>query len=414
MESARDLARDASAATLGFIVGDVPGAIGAMSAARRLDRIVREREPYNLRRRPVAAVSAAPPPRRARQRPTPRRRRRRSRYGVRGRRSMSTRQRRAVKGIVKRVIECDFNSSIYEKTCFYALRCDTTGLVMQRAEQRVEGAAFTGAATGLNSNYLFNAFTPKRLLDAASILYNGKTIAEDYTPVAGNFPVKALTVNYQYCSKKFTFTNHSHQAYEIEWNECVPKAPNDGEILDKWVDALKTENWKPTTPTPQDYGQRPQMLAAWKTLYTTKNTTFTLKPGETRTFFYKFTGCVDFSKVMKNETEIWSYSNKFGMQFSAIIRAKLNYGWERAINESNVPYIGPLTIPNQANSGIACQIDEVFKIQQPDETKEAYEGNFRAWLTKGGYFPGIGDTVHTYNAHTNRLNEYTNQSFTSL
>lgn len=108
--------------------------------------------------------------------------------------------------------------------------------------QALQNAAASGVATVLTSGSEWQFFSPLKIIDAASILWNDKTAAEDYGNQDGNLntvvvqasgaplegtqfnpEVKGLKVHIDNSYVKFKFKNNSQRAMTIIVYNCVPK-----------------------------------------------------------------------------------------------------------------------------------------------------------------------------------------------
>lgn len=132
-------------------------------------------------------------------------------------------------------------------------------------------------------------FTPARVLDAASILFNSKAPALDYT-TAGNFTLPAagggkIHVKNQWVRE--TLLNNSQHTYHVIRYECMPKNQTSSQPVTAWIQAIDAD-----TTNVKNLGSnsvevlftRPSQCSSWMREYAYKATEFEMDPGERKTF----------------------------------------------------------------------------------------------------------------------------------
>lgn len=284
-----------------------------------------------------------------------------------------------IKNIVKRQLECDFNKSVFERNYHFIVdpRVEP-GKQFVISQGNIEPGDF--GSSGLNFN--FRILDPARLLDAASVLYNGKSVA--FGPQngvgSGFFNSEKTSVNFHYASQTIHMTNITDVEYEFHMYEGVQKRSQGTSMKQAWDFALTKQAWVGTEPTSSDFGTTPTQNPGFKDNFNVKKQMkFKLKPGEKRTFYYKFSGCVDFKKYSSGSNSVYAHNNGFReLMFICYPTEALNFLIPNpSLPDTGTCYANRISLFNSKKRAIAFEFNEVYKVQQPDETVDTYEGNFR-------------------------------------
>jgi len=133
----------------------------------------------------------------------------------------------------------------------------------------------------------FVFFTTSKVLDAASVLFNGRTAGFDHKVATGLFDKEELRVDTVYMSAVVNFRNlqpHSLQFRIIEW-EC--KSHRDAPFLNEYAAAITAmEKAGGTTWDVDSFLLSPTATPAMKTNYVMKEHKFTLEPGQETSYTY--------------------------------------------------------------------------------------------------------------------------------
>lgn len=399
MFSKRDLIRDASAATLGFMHGNVEGAAKWVKRAREFDAYM---NPQQFKRRKtikegsgIKKVTIMPPiphryTRRGRlakkKRPTSRmQQRKRSTYTKRKR--MSTKLRKQVKAIAQNVVNCSENYALYEKNYGGNFDVANTGNNQYVTASLSDNDVQNYPGKGLHM------FTPRKFLDAASILFNGKAMGQNHEVTTNNFDVKDLKIDVLYASYKLTLKNITDIPFEVELYEFESKRNTFTDVSQYVANAIAKTEWVTTTPTLGAYGIKPTMFPSVKGSYHVKRNKFVLLPTQTKTFFYKWKGCLEMKKYLElqgSDYELSYMSPKVGRELMMICHPHLSLGYNA----------GTTTVGHQCfnvkGKSIVAEVNEVFKILQPDDTLDANEGQKRALFNNFETVPEQGQVANAW------------------
>jgi len=378
---------EVSSAIMGYIHGGYKGAYLGRKAYQKLTE-KKQMAPVRRRRSADEAgmaphqsgrrVTIDPPRGGAGYLPPAKRRAKRKRSVYSAKKKTSRKQSKKIKGIVKRVLQCDFNHSTYQKSWsgHLIMVCNT------KNKQGVNYHAYLddGNASASIFNLSFTPFNIKKLQDAASICYNGKAVGFSLEEGTGNFAPKGLQVTFPYCSHKLRLRNITGTIYDMEIIMAQRKNGSLVSAMGEWTNALNTVLWKTEsgagTPDPQTYGMRPQQLPNWMKNYVVKSEKFTLYPGGEKTFFDTWSGCVDFSKhYSANDGQLYTFAAKQGYEMLIIAVPRVNLSHNI---DADTMHVGHITGGNDKQAAIVVEVEEFFKIQQPGETEDDKEGNFKA------------------------------------
>lgn len=375
-----------SAATLGYISGGISGAKKGLWAYNHLKRKNKDAESYPKKK-------MAPVPRSRRRIGKKRYTRKASRKFTNKRKrvskaKISRKRSKAIKGIVKRVIECDFNHSTYQKSYGQLFSPNATpntvsGDPVNHTVHTNGNRDDTNGATGTPTSTFNLSFTPfniYRLLDAASVLYNGKTPSMLIDSATGSFEPKGLTVNFQYCSYKMTLRNVTSSPIEVEIQELVRKVGSNNTAYEIWQEAARSVEWRGTAATALTYNTRPQQYEKFNHMMKTiKCDKLTMLSGASKTLFFKFEKtCVDFNKYLDaaDPPVLYKYPKGIGRELM-IITSPLPTISHNSTGSATKSYCS-IGAQETKKQGMVVVVEEFYKIQQPDETIDANEGNFRA------------------------------------
>lgn len=399
MFSKRDLIRDASAATLGYMHGNIEGAAKWVRKAREWDSYINPRPAKRQKTLKggsgIKKLTLMPPipfrrTRRGRlakkKRPTTRsQRKKRSSYTKR--KPMSMKMRKQVKAIAQNVVNCSENYSLYEKNYGGNFDVANTGNGQYVTSSLSDNDVQNYPGKGLHM------FTPRKFLDAASVLYNAKAMAQNHDIATNNFDVKDLKIDVLYASYKLTLKNITDVPFEVELYEFESKRNTFVDVQQYVSNSVAKTSWITTTPTLGAYGIKPTMFPSVKGSYNVKRNKFVLLPSQTKTFFYKWKGCLEMKKFLElqgSDYELSYMSPKVGRELMMICHPHLSLAYN-----NDTTSVGHQCF-NVKGKSIVAEVNEVFKILQPDDTLDANEGQKRALFNNFDAVPQGGQVANAW------------------
>lgn len=295
---------------------------------------------------------------------------------IKASKKLNRRVNKKIKKVVKSVLECDFNTGIYTKawTAMYSLGTnnpDTQMVVNSLHRNDGNAGVYTGDAMELSP------FRADKMLDAASVMYNGKAKAINYELGTNNFPQpKALKLNVIYASFTVDMVNNSGSVYDIDLYQSKPKEDQDDSFQTVWTQNIQNVNWVGGIPLVTTMNQVPGMVDAVGRKWSSDVKSFRLYPGQTKRFYAKFSGCVDFEKhyragtlqrFVRGMTQCWTIVGKVGLN---------NMSNASAGDATRAQHTGSATKQN----ALSFEISEVFKVQEPDDTTDTNQGSKRVFF----------------------------------
>lgn len=242
--------------------------------------------------------------------------------------------------------------------------------------------------------YFFEFFTPRKALDAASVLFNSKTSDVHWDQATGNFEAKNLILEIPHMSVEMIFKNQGSQVYEVDFYQCVSKTSTDTSALAMWGQTLTAlagkENMASNDVTHWDMtpGMTPAWAGRWK--YTRKR--FRLEAGQDYKMYLKSgTQCYDYSKMLVGGTQPY-YPKGKGLSCFYVVRkpnltmiepgnAQANNTQHRGDNFTRV-----LDTTNAAWA-LTCEIIEKYVIEAPELCDDAQKFDkflHNCYQTQGG------------------------------
>jgi len=237
------------------------------------------------------------------------------------------------------------------------------------------------------------AFLPnnyKKLLDAASVLFNGKTAAVDFENGTNNFATNLLKLDVMYASYKITLTNNTQQVFYVECVEVINRDSTQTNVIDtasavalsqKWggnvltsgIPTIIKANNEYNVPMPLKFGMYEGLEHKYhfKPVWKRK-----LKPGKIATYIdIMHQQCIDFQKHNAvGSADLASYARGQKQVFFRF-RAKAMNSYKNTGGAQGFTTI----YSGNANAayGIAVDVKETYKILQPNSTSEANESDLR-------------------------------------
>lgn len=314
---------------------------------------------------------------------------------------------KCVKDIVKKEMSKEHATGSYYKNYAGTLLLPSTSANLQICSDHL----FWSQGSVVKQRLRF--FCPDQFVDAASILFNGKTAALPDTATTNNIADPELKFNVAYASAHATFRNCLPIPIELIVYEVRSKDLESDWFGDDYTDALESTNLNQvggSTVNRSSLNVSPTMLDALKTRYKIKTTKKVLLPGQP--MYYR---------TMYKPNTLWKKQNFVDgnvLQNVGKDSVQIFYVYQ--------PVTGPIDDPNSVSaklkvgklykgipSGnassllgcITCEVKEIFKIDCPDgmavanqkdatcifnayeaveQTSTAYSGAYYANRTSGG------------------------------
>lgn len=321
--------------------------------------------------------------------------------------------RKNIKKQVKSALMCKENTGVY--TRYY------TGEVepfVNAGQDRIVIGMTRNQANASPHNVLdmiFNPFSLRRWLDAASVLYNGKVKGTDaITTVVNNFNLSGFKLETIYASYDLRVWNYTQYPYEIEFFSIENKQNQDTYPLsqmssdisqDEWVGGYPTFALAGPTQFDIDKSLDLSMIKSQKAKYKIKS----LKkgifyPGASMNIFVKQKGkCIDYTKQLTTGSSLPYYA-KNDMQIVFRI-SPVTHLYASASNHVATNLANATTVTH----GFLCEVTEKFKVFEPPETLETRVGDKRAFLNDVPVVPtGIAPFVQKYMATGPTYTDVTN------
>lgn len=304
--------------------------------------------------------------------------------------------RRAVKAVVNNVLQCKENVGVYTKTYGGDLNPNNLNDQMRVAFSmnrfQTNGGPYTPFTMG------WHPHSVKRVLDAVSVLYNGKA-ANINIDATGNFIYQGFKCDVLYASYKLDVFNYTDLPYEMEFIEVTNKGNKLQNFTDDLEEFINGQSWVSGTPffnkdeavqynykTGLDFG----MLKGIATNYSLKSIVKgVVKPGEKISYFSTLKDkCIDFGRHVTTQTagatpEVASYA-KGEKQVVLLYRPVAHLQQDLVAGTYSLSHndkTANVGTEEAKDRGFVCEIKEVFKVLQPAETLDIHEGEQRAILT---------------------------------
>lgn len=315
------------------------------------------------------------------------------RKNVKAARKRNRRMRRTIKNVVDKVLECKENVGVYVK--YYTGEIEP---VCTAGRDKIAWAMTRAQGNAAQYNLFSMAFTPfiaKRVLDAASTLYNAKA-KNINIDAPGNFPLGGLKVDVLYCSYQMELVNYTTSPYEIEIIEVENKSASQTNFLGNAEELNNANTWIGGAPyfttaagnqhdieRTLDFG----MIKGLASKYAVKgHGKKIVAPGGKISYFAKDKKCVDFKKIQYTESagaaELTSYAKG---ERQLMIR----YSPVGALSTNGTNYVyNHASGTNDANHGFVVSVKEVWKIMEPDNTSDTSQGDVRVNFNDEGTLEG--------------------------
>lgn len=145
------------------------------------------------------------------------------------------------KKMVKRALEEEQSEGVYTDYSAGLVPSSAGATVTNDNQQHVTPFLTQGDGTLGYGNQLLDFFTPNRMIDAASVLFNGKVRSNNYTTTVNNFQFDQLKLDVDYSSVVVILRNNTQVTKHISFYECVPKVHSASNAYADWVSFLAQE-----------------------------------------------------------------------------------------------------------------------------------------------------------------------------
>lgn len=265
-------------------------------------------------------------------------------------------------------------------------------------------SAFSGRLSPMNT---------KRILDAASVLYNGKDRSTTIETGTKNFDVKELKVYIPYYSWKALIKNHTNEAYMVKIHKFTARANTDVAPETYFQNGIDDINWvggAPGVPVVVDngsyqrypYGIHYGVVESFKNYYKHEIVEEKLMyPGhEISIEEYYRDVVVDFGDFINGSSPTAVALASFGKGtnlYHVEVIPQLE-GASRDFPSSTGSVFHSRLVPGSASNsdGWLCLVDEHWAIEQPDKTLDANVGQKRALLEVVGPVDASTGTTQFY------------------
>lgn len=217
-------------------------------------------------------------------------------------------------------------------------------------------------------------FTPAKVLDAASVLFNGKESDINYALTTNNFNNVRLKVEIPFMSASLQFNNQTQIFKKIRFYECIPKFSTEDQVSAKFISALVDDPANIAGATNATYGVSPFICGNFMTQYTVKKREFTMPPGTIETIVLTNSNvCYDYEKFINNTTNtFWTFPKGHAVCcFYQVENVEV-----LPVPGASGPFVGHSSIGvlsgSNLRAGVMCEITEYYKIEAPELTEDAF------------------------------------------
>lgn len=300
-----------------------------------------------------------------------------------------------VRSVVDRALNCDLTTSVYRKY-------QTGEIVLDQSDSDVKkgySLVFTGSTQGgiatrgiparEAATMMWTFFTPKKMLDAASVLFNGKAAGPDYYIGVNNLAYTNLKLEVIYQSVKWEALNSTHYDIKYELYEFASRGNTDvsggHEVVNSSSSGVSTSSYgglvtqgivdnSDSTGTVRPFRYSMPMLnklsdykgyeGKWSHKLVKKGTVL---PGSRITYYmHEKPGCIEFKKFMNGDV-LYNYGRGTRC-LVLVVKSKMH----STLN----PYVAN-KVRTGAHCGFAGAVDnsygfpvavtESFTIREPEE-----------------------------------------------
>jgi hypothetical protein len=326
---------------------------------------------------------------------------------LRVRKGAAKRGAKRIRAIVKNELQRDSSKGVYRKAFVGEMLWHN---ISTNKQVVVDNGKRGNANSGIYSttNMAFTPFHVFKLIDAASVVYNGKIkSAVDWNGNLGqNFSETGLVVDFIHCSFSLKIFNQSEVPYEVSVHKGTAKRSHSVRFYDAWQYGIDSMPWRQGKPSVDDIGEKPSKdMKDLVDFYSFETSKFILKPGESRKMVVTFKGVVNFADAKVGGT-LQNFMRKVSQSwvFVAVPLASLQY----KTSTTPVEMLGLVGQDNgnATGKGIVYEQKEVYVIRQPDDCDDANEGD--CMVQARDYPPWNSEFAQHHRWHNDGKNEYNN------
>lgn len=242
-------------------------------------------------------------------------------------------------------------------------------------------------------------FNGRKLMDACSVLYNGKAAGINYELATGNFGFSGFKANIKHASWSMNMINNTSVIYEFRLIKAKNRQNGNTDFYTDYSTAISSETWVGGVPLITAINMKPGMCTALAEKYTMETVDFQMLPGDRKKFFETWNGQLVGEELADGAATpaVTAYHRKYGTQWLLIVKPAMV-----SQTEASTCRVGRFTGSNLAGSSILFEFKETYVVQQPLETPEANEGDRRVLFND---YEGKGEEGVIFSSY-NHLGEY--------
>lgn len=245
--------------------------------------------------------------------------------------------------------------------------------------------------SGLDTSF----FTPFEVNHAASIMWNGKALARDYTSTVNNFDAKKVEIEVLSSSAGLWFKNEGQSVVFIDMYEFVAKTNSAVDPLTFWNNGMTTLDTQGVTGgtaavSSADRVVEPSWVPEMKNYFSWKKKVITLIPGATKSVWIKGPSNTkyDFKAFVANDGT--TRTDTVAVNKNVFVVVGIRY--QPTLNTTG-ELIYPVTAGPNTNKAykVAVKVERKFKLRAPvitDDDKNKDRKIFANYLA-------AGSTTHT-------------------
>lgn len=227
----------------------------------------------------------------------------------------------------------------------------------------------------LGSDFLF--FDVRKILDAVSVLFNGKPTAMNGYLTPGNMDDKTTKFRLQYASVAVTFKNITDITWDCEFWAIDNKHQDAATFDSDYTAALTNLNQVGgTTSLITKIGVQPSQIPQLAKNYHMKKIKKTLKPGYSYTYFTSIADrIIDY--IQYYEGDQLQFFQKFSKQLTMRCKPTMSSSFNTV--GGNVGYFSGDA--GQFDHPFMVEVTEKYKLDCPDDVPSEKENDSWAWFT---------------------------------
>lgn len=263
------------------------------------------------------------------------------------------------------------------------------GALTRYNQQKLITEMTDGLLASLSVTYgdpYFTFFSPLRIRDVASSMWNGKTPSNNWAGAsASNFAVEGLKIVVRYQSVKVTCRNNSGQTKEIDWYQCTPKGNTNIYAYTAWTNALaeETTDGRMNEVLTSTYGAGPFLSKSFGKAWKYTKHSMLLAPGQTASMYIKGPAATydyEFFHDDADQTTEVDFVKGLTVSMFGILR---NPDLTRSVSSAPVNEIQNGHLQGTAlawDGGIVTEICHKYVIECPEQTAVALQRDKQIYL----------------------------------